>query len=423
MKDSGVEWIGEIPEAWKVIKVKNVYKTHKDIVGENAHKFERLALTLKGVIKRPKEDSKGLQSESFETYQIIFKNDLVFKLIDLENVKTSRIGISPYMGLVSPVYIALTNEKEARFGYYYFLSMWHREIFNKLGRIGVRSALNVKDLINLPYPIFFDGEEVRIANYLDCKTTRIDQTIEKQKQVIEKLKEYKQSVITEAVTKGLNPNVPMKDSGVEWIGEIPEHWKISKINKVTKTSSGSTPLRNKNTEYFENANIKWIRTLDLSDGDVFDSSDKITEEALNQSSCSIMPINTIMVAMYGGAGTIGKCGIMKNEATTNQAICSMVCNKYARPYYLLNTLIALRSYWMKFAVGTRKDPNISQEIVGRMLIPLPTYEEQIYIAEELEIKKQEIDKVIEKKHKVIEKLESYKKSLIYECVTGKREVE
>lgn len=124
MKDSGVEWIGSIPENWKMVRVKNIFSNHKNIVGDKEAEYERLSLTLNGVLKRPKDDSKGLQSESLSTYQILNERELVFKMIDLENVNTSRVGYSSYTGIVSPVYIILNNEKYTRYGYYYFYNMW-----------------------------------------------------------------------------------------------------------------------------------------------------------------------------------------------------------------------------------------------------------------------------------------------------------
>lgn len=128
LKESGIEWIGMIPEQWELIRVKNIFKYHKDIVGEKEEEYDRLALTLNGVIKRDKNDSKGLQSENLSNYQILKEKELVFKMIDLANVNTSRVGYSPFTGIVSPVYIILNNDEYSKYGYYYFYSMWQREI-------------------------------------------------------------------------------------------------------------------------------------------------------------------------------------------------------------------------------------------------------------------------------------------------------
>ena len=152
MKDSGVQWLGNIPKEWGVGKVKHEFYATKTIVGDKVNDYERLALTLNGVIKRSKDAGDGLQPDKFDGYQILKEHELVFKLIDLANVSTSRVGLSPYTGIVSPAYIVLHYRKDMnpRYGEYYFLSMWMNEVFNHIGGDGVRSALNAKDLLNIP---------------------------------------------------------------------------------------------------------------------------------------------------------------------------------------------------------------------------------------------------------------------------------
>lgn len=295
---------------------------------------------------------------------------------------------------------------------------WGHGIVNDLWTTGWQDMKR----ISIPVPPI--DEQHRIADFLDRKCAEIDRVLEKTRASIEEYKKLKQSVITQAVTKGIRGEREMKDSGIEWIGEIPAEWDVRKISQIGTTCSGSTPLRSKETDYFEGANIKWVRTLDLNDGLVFDSSEKITESALKESSCAIMPVNTVCVAMYGGAGTIGKCGLLMCEAATNQAICSIVANEtVTNPMYLFYFLLAIKKYWMIYAVGTRKDPNISQDIVSRMKIILPNKNEQQEISDYLDQKCSEIDTLISKKEQLITELEAYKKSLIYEYVTGKKEVQ
>ena len=425
MKNSGVQWLGNIPKEWSVGKVKHEFYATKTIVGDKVNDYERLALTLNGVIKRSKDAGDGLQPEKFDGYQILKEHELVFKLIDLANVSTSRVGLSPYTGLVSPAYIVLHHRKDMnpRYGEYYFLSMWMNEVFNHIGGDGVRSALNAKDLLNIPYLKVSPDEQQAIADYLDETCSKIDEIIAEAKASIDEYKELRQGVIFEAVTKGLDKNVEMKDSGVEWIGEIPVDWNIAKINRVAWTTSGATPLRSKETEYYDNAVIRWVRTLDLNNGHVTDSSEKITETALKNSSCSIMPVKTVCVAMYGGSGTIGKSGILEVECATNQAICSIVSDKKVlNPDYLHYVIMAVRKYWMKYAVGTRKDPNINQQIIAQMRIPIPQLSKQDIIVNHLDKVTDKCDSLISEKESLINDLEAYKKSLIYEVVTGKRRV-
>ena len=181
MKNSGVEWIGEIPDNWDVARTKNFFSNHKIIAGDQADSYERLALTLNGVIKRSKEDSNGLQPEEFTGYQVLKENELVFKLIDLENISTSRVGLSPYTGIVSPAYIILEGHEgtNMKYGEYFFLSMWQRTIFNQMGDDGVRSSLNVSDLLNIPFTFPSLEEQQLISEFIDAQCNHIDNIIEK----------------------------------------------------------------------------------------------------------------------------------------------------------------------------------------------------------------------------------------------------
>ena len=230
MKDSGIEWIGKIPANWNCIKGKYLFTNDKYIPGVNSYKYDRLSLTLNGVISRPKDDANGLQPNDFNTYQLLRENELVFKLIDLQNISTSRVGLAHSTGLVSPAYIILHNNENIipEFAEKFYLKMWYRQIFNALGDSGVRSNLNVSELLDIKVTLPSFQEQQLIARFLDEKCGEIDLLISDIQKQIETLQEYKKSVITEAVTKGLDPNVEMKDSGVEWIGEIPKHWKVNK---------------------------------------------------------------------------------------------------------------------------------------------------------------------------------------------------
>lgn len=423
MKDSGVEWIGEIPEEWRRIYLFQALSEHKN---KNEGLMEKNLLSLSyGKIKRKEFDSTfGLLPASFEGYNIIECNDIVLRLTDLQNDhKSLRVGIGNERGIITSAYLTLRNKTDnsAKYLFYLLHTFDVCKGFYGMGA-GVRQGLNWQGVKHLELVIAPLNEQNIIAKYLDDKLLNIDDSIVKIQQSIDKYKSLKQSLITLAVTKGVRGKREMKDSGIEWIGEIPAEWILVPIKSIGKTSSGATPLRSKEKDYFDDANIPWIRTLDLNEAEVYDSSEKITQEALNDSSCSIMPKDTVCVAMYGGAGTIGKCGLLKLKATTNQAVCSIVCNDNILPKFLLYHLVAIRKYWMYYAVGTRKDPNISQDIVARMKIVLPTFDEQQEIVNFLDEKCNAIDTLIEKKEQLLTELEAYKKSLIYEYVTGKREV-
>lgn len=421
MKGSGIEWIGQIPDDWNILPTKRFFRHTKTLAGEQVDSYERLALTMNGVIKRSKDDSEGLQPEKFDTYQVLHENELVFKLIDLANVKTSRVGLSLYNGIVSPAYIVLTNDsKDNRFFYYYFISMYYNEIFNNLGDNGVRSSLNAQDLLNVPMVNIPNDLQIRIADFLDDKCGKIDRYIEKLQQIIDKLKEYKQAVITEAVTKGLNPDVSMKDSGIEWIGMIPEHWDVPEIKYLVRMASGGTPDRN-HPEYW-NGNIPWIKTGELQNDIITNAEEYITEEGLNNSSAQVFNINTILVAMYGQGKTRGMTALLKTPASTNQACAGLtVANSNVQIEYLWQCLIGAYDAIRSEAAGSGQ-PNLSATLIGNFHIALPPIEEQGLIVEYIKDRTVEIKSTIHKAEKLLEKLTEYKKSLIYEAVTGKMEV-
>lgn len=426
MKDSGVEWIGEIPEDWEIIRAKNVFSYHKDIVGEKENEYERLSLTLNGVLKRKRNDSKGLQSESLSTYQILNKDELVFKMIDLENISTSRVGYSKYTGLVSPVYIIFNNSDYARFGYYYFYNMWQRAIFNQLGNNGVRSALNASDMLNLPFPKISKKEANKIANFLDEKVGEIDRLIDNAKKSIEEYKKYKQSVITEAVTKGLDPNVEMKDSGIEWIGEIPKDSKVSKVLYILSMPITDGPHT---TPKLYDIGIPFVSAEAISFGngqiDFNHIRGFISNEFYEECCKKYVPQKDDIYMIKSGA-TTGKVSIVNTDKifTIWSPLAVFRADKERiLPMFLFYSLQA--DYFQKqielgWTYGTQQ--NIGMRTLENLKICYSSLYKQQKIINYLDLKCAEIENLISKKQQLISALESYKKSLIYEYVTGKKEV-
>lgn len=420
MKDTGIEWIGNTPSSWVCCKQKYVIslingRAFKDTEFEEDGKYR--ILRVGNLFSNPKWYSSNLELEDDKYCD---NGDLLYAW---------SMSYGPYIWNGEKVIYhyhiwkaKLLNNLSKRFAYYYLIAL--SDSIKSDVHETTMSFITMKSMNNsyiaFPEDIF---EQQAIADYLDETCSKIDEIIAEAKASIDEYKELKQSVIFEAVTKGLDKNVEMKDSGVEWIGEIPVDWNIAKINRVAWTTSGATPLRSKETEYYDNAVIRWVRTLDLNNGHVTDSSEKITETALKNSSCSIMPVKTVCVAMYGGSGTIGKSGILEVECATNQAICSIVSDKKVlNPDYLHYVIMAVRKYWMKYAVGTRKDPNINQQIIAQMRIPIPQLSKQDIIVNHLDKVTDKCDSLISEKESLINDLEAYKKSLIYEVVTGKRRV-
>ena len=410
MKDSGIEWIGEIPEGWEVVSVKRLctMQAGKNLTSEQ--------IAPEGTY--PVYGGNGIRG-FFSDYNCDGKFLIVGRqgaLCGNVHKVDGKVWATEHAVITNP-----TNYVDIDFLYYLLIGM---DLNQYVSSTAAQPGLAVGTLLNLKtcYPCS-TLEQTQISNYLNAKYSEIDTMLSKTRSSIEEYKKLKQAIITQAVTKGVRGEREMKDSGIEWAGLVPLHWGVAKIGSIGQTSSGATPLRSKEASFFDDAAIRWVRTLDLNDGLVYDSSEKITELALASSACSLMPKGTVCVAMYGGAGTIGKCGLLMSDCATNQAVCSIVCNReMVSPIFLLMQLLALKSYWMKYAVGTRKDPNISQDVVARMKILIPPLDEQKEITDYLDAKCAEIDRLIAKKEQLVKELESYKKSLIYEVLTGKREV-
>jgi type I restriction enzyme S subunit len=203
-KDSGVEWLGEIPQIWKILPSKRFHQIKKQ-PNSKRECGNVLSLTLRGVVNNDPDSPEGMVPKDYGTYQIFENGDLVFKLIDLENVKTSRVGIVHERGIMSSAYIRLCvgNGNFSKFAYYYFYCLYLNQVYNNLGS-GVRSTLGPTDLLDIPYLEPLPLEQVVIANFLDRKTALIDQAVDIKQKQIELLKERRQILIHKAVTRGLN---------------------------------------------------------------------------------------------------------------------------------------------------------------------------------------------------------------------------
>lgn len=454
-KDSGIAWIGEIPSEWKMVDAKRILKNEKKVVGKESENYDRLALTLNGVIKRSKDDSEGLQPEKFESYQILGINDLVFKLIDLQNISTSRVGLSPYEGLVSPAYIVVKNRKgnDNKFYYYWYMNMYYTHVFNNIGGDGVRSAINAQDLLSLKIPNISLDKQRAIASFLDKKCGEIDSLISLQEEMISELQAYKQSVITEAVTKGLDPNAKMnccasrekndacisssetqpaierkfKDSGVEWIGEIPETWKYAKLKNIINYIESGVSV-NAGLEEVGPNDIGVLKTSSVSKN-VFIPYEckKVFENEINRVSCPVKA-NTIIVSRMNTPELVGACGYVDRDYDNiflpdrlwQVHFIESVYVKYYW-YYLISK--RTKSYFSSLSSGTSSSmQNISQPQFQGAPIAVPPLSEQQAIASYLDEKTSQIDSLISLKQQKIDELKSYKKSIIYEYVTGKKRV-
>ena len=422
MKDSGIEWVGAIPAAWGVHRIASHFQEIKEKNTANAYS-NALQFKMGKIIAKPQKWDEDETNETYSAYTVVHPNTIMINGLNLEfDFVTQRVARVECNGIITSAYIALSPRDDINAEYIcYLLKSYDAcRAFHSMGR-GLRKILSYSELKNKPIVVPPLAEQERIAAFLDAECAEIDAVLEKTRASIEEYKKLKQAVITQAVTKGVRGDRPMKDSGIEWIGDIPAEWKVNLIKNVATTGSGGTPESGNPSLY--DGDINWICSYDLKERPITKSERRLTQLGADSIAGNVQLKGSVLVAMYGGSGTIGNSGILECEAKTNQAICSIKFNNgYITDYFGFYYILSIRKYWMIFAVGTRKDPNISQDIVRKMPCILPPIAEQEEIVAYCNKACDRLDTLITKKQQYLTEIENYKKSLIYEYVTGKKEV-
>ena len=440
MKNSGVEWIGEIPEDWEVKKVKYIFSERKN---KNIGTKEKnlLSLSYGKIVRKNITNMEGLIPESYETYNILQPGDIVFRLTDLQNDKHSlRTGLCKEKGIITSAYTTVIPPKKVDpvYIHYLFHAYDNCKVFYNLGD-GVRQGMKYSDLCKLNIILPPKETQQRIASYLDKKCSKIEETIQNQQQVIEKLKAYKQSLITEAVTgkvKIANGKVcgeyeSYKDSGVEWLGKIPSEWEVGKTGMFTYV----TKLAG-----FEFTDIMMDKISEKGDVPIVRAQNvrmfKFNKEIINEY-IDLLTSNTLnrccldkkcLLITFIGAG-IGDICIFDESIRYHLApnVAKIEIRNFAKTKLCEEFLM----YYIGSEPGKREianiskvaaQPSLSMETIRKIKLCIPPFEEQKLIVDYLYPKCLSIDKTIEQKQKLIVKLTEYKKSLIYECVTGKKEI-
>lgn len=410
MKDSGISWVGEIPKEWTIMPLYCFYseRKNKNIFGAENN---LLSLSYGKVIRKDINTSEGLLPSNYNGYNIVEAGDIIIRPTDLQNDKRSlRTGLSKERGIITSAYIALKpkNGINSRF-YHYLLHTYDiLKVFYNMGN-GVRQGLNYDEFAKLMVYSPSDIEQQRIAEFLDRACGKIDGLKADIQAQIDTLEQYKRSVITEAVTHGLNPSAPMKDSGILWVGKTPEYWKVGRIGglyelrnqkvsdkdfmPLSVTMKGVLPQLETAAKTNDGDNRKLVRVGDFA---INSRSDRRGSCGISDYDGSVSLINTILKPR----------------------------NRMNAKYYnwLFHTPMFADEFY-KWGHGIVDDlwtTNWSE--MKRISIPLPPLDEQQEIADYLDNKCAEIEQTIADKKSQIETLDGYKKSLIYEYVTGKKEV-
>lgn len=418
-KDSGVKWLGEIPGHWEVLPLKYIFKLQKKLVGRNSNKYKLLSLTLQGIKVRDLENPTGKFPSSFDSYQIVEPGDFIF--CNFDNEETPRaVGQSKFKGMITGAYDVFgvnNNNMDSNYLLYYCLYIDDAKRFKPLYK-GLRKTIPFDSFMSYKIAIPPKAEQTAIANYLDSVTSKIDEAISQQQKMIDLLNERKQIIIQNAVTKGLDPNAKMKDSGVEWIGEIPEDWEVLKLRRISKIFTGKTPSTS-NPRYFHSEDIEWFTPGDFNGIELKSSKRKISNYAIKDNASILYPKHSIFIIGIGG--TIGKVAFCDLEASCNQQINVIILNENANYRYITYLLQNSNSEIMKNA-NLSTLPIINQQKTGDLKIILPNINEQSLIVDYINNEIKPIDSSISQCNKMISLLQERKQIIINDVVTGKVKV-
>lgn len=419
-KDSGVEWIGKVPSHWEIVPLKFTGKfgngltySPKDVVD-----YGILVLRSSNIQKSSLSFEDNVYVSNVSKALLVQKGDVI---ICSRNGSAALVGKSAFIdkdinatfGAFMMRYIPKINKK---YGFYLFQTAIGR--YKGYFATTTINQLTKGTIGEMKVPLANTEEQTAIVDFLDKKCSEIDNVISAQQKRIALLQELKQSAITHAVTKGLDPNVVMKDSGVEWIGEVPSHWDVAPVKRYANIFTGNTPST-KEEKYYDSEDINWFTPVDFYKDCLRESTRRISKISRKENACRIFPSKSVY--MIGIGGTIGKIATCEEEASANQQINVIVPNANTDYRYLAYCMRCQKEEIM-LSANVVTLPIINQEKTGFLFMPHPRKTVQITIADYLDKKCASIDASISKAQHQVDLLQEYKQSLITEVVIGKRKV-
>ncbi len=426
MKNSGIEWIGEIPEGWEVAPVRSCFDEvrtkNTDGQEQNALQFKSGNIISKTNFNASMDD---YVADTITNYTVVLPDTVMINGLNLNyDFKSLRVALVKEKGVITSAYLAIFPDRKKispQYATYLFKGYETKMAFHNMGA-GIRKTLGYKEFKNQPLLLPSEKEQNKISAYLDSKCSHIDIMLSKIRSSIEEYKKLKQAVITQAVTKGVRGEREMKDSGVEWIGEIPKEWVIQKIKSISSRINVGVVIRP--SEYFdENGTVPFLRGINVKEYLI--SSDNMVY--INESSNRILSksqvhTDDILIVRDGSIGTscvvpaeFDGANVVSMVIATPSISCDsrFIC-------YSLNSDVGKTQFTLTKIGSALTHTSVSA--VSDIIVAVPSCAEQKEIADYLDAKCAEIDGLIAKKEQLVKELESYKKSLIYEVVTGKREV-
>ena len=422
-KDSGVPWIEEIPEHWDIIRQKFLANLNPNYsLSHFLPKTKVVFVPMENIRTDYIVEEYREVGEYNSSYTIFRNGDILLAKVTpcFENGNTAIVNFpNTLVGYGSSELFAIQSKNIVIRYLHFFLQSngFKNKAVSMMQGAGGLKRIPTTFLNNSPTPSPPLPEQQTIANYLDKKTAVIDRTIKKQEELIILLKEKRQSLITHVATKGLDPTVPMKDSGVSWIGEIPEHWTITRLKYLAQVKTGTTPP-GASEEYFSSEGPPWYTPGDFNSGIYLKRAERRLSDQ-GKTIGVIFPQNAVLIVGIGA--TVAKVGISKQESSSNQQINGIVCNNNANYIFVGYYLHSKQDVIRNLAQATTL-PIFNQTDTKDLSIPLLPIPEQQAIANYLDNKTQQIDTTIEKVKSNIKKLKEYRQSLITEAVTGKFKV-
>lgn len=429
MKPSGIEWIGDIPESWGLHKIK--YCSYlKGRIGWQGLKADEFIDEGPYLITGTDFENGRIQFDrsyhiSEERYNeapeiqlkegdlLVTKDGTVGKMAYVSSLP-NKASLNSHLLLIRP----LKNVYVNRFMFWLMSSSIFTEYTDYAQDGTVMASLSQEKIGNLIAYFPLIHEQHHIADFLDeqcAKSDSIATDIEKQIDILQK---YKKSLITETVTKGLDKSVPMKDSGIEWVGDIPEHWDVKKLKYVSRLKTGTTPSGNEGVNY-DNEGLYWFTPGDFNPNMKLTFSEKyINKQAIKLENITVYPKNSVLLVAIGA--TVGKIGYTFEDSYSNQQITAIIPNNILGKHLLY--YISSNSEYIKENALYTTLPIINNSYLGSIYIVVPSENEQALIANYLDTQCTKIDSIIESKKEQLNKITQHKKSLIYEYVTGKRRV-
>lgn len=421
-KDSEIPWVGRIPTAWSVYPLLSLVSERTE---SNAGMRENnlLSLSYGRIVRKDIEANDGLLPESFETYQIVEPGDIVLRLTDLQNDKRSlRSALVEERGIITSAYLEICPSKvQPRFLAYLLRAYDLTKVYYSMGG-GLRQSMKFTDMKRMPQVVPSDDEQSAIVAFLDHETGKVDALIGGQEELLTLLAEKRRATISRAVTRGLDPEAPMKDSGVEWLGKVPAHWRVSPLKYLASLRSGGTP--SKENLNFWDGDVPWASAKDLKVEQLGDTVEHITNLAVESGNASLLPAGTVLVVVRGM--------ILARTFPVVETLTPMAINQDLKG---LAPLEGLHSRFLAWLLrGSADESLLRLDEAGHgtkalrmdawtsMRLPVPPIDEQSDIVRFLVSETAKLDNLKAEAERAIELLKERRSALIAAAVTGRIDV-